>query len=59
MFFLATSGSEESQGLLDRAPTLPSKHALGHLNQRYDTPLDPSQKGKLYRKIYLIKESEA
>ncbi|XP_032423771.1 COPII coat assembly protein sec16-like isoform X2 [Xiphophorus hellerii] len=43
-FLKATSGSEESQGLLDRAPTLPSKHALGHLNQRNDTLLDPSQK---------------
>ncbi|XP_027878241.1 uncharacterized protein LOC114147804 isoform X1 [Xiphophorus couchianus] len=47
----ATSGSEESQGLLDRAPTLPSKHALGHLNQRNDTPLDPSQKDSEKNKV--------
>ncbi|XP_032423772.1 uncharacterized protein LOC116723177 isoform X3 [Xiphophorus hellerii] len=50
-FLKATSGSEESQGLLDRAPTLPSKHALGHLNQRNDTLLDPSQKDSEKNKV--------
>ncbi|PWA31437.1 hypothetical protein CCH79_00002696, partial [Gambusia affinis] len=47
-FSKATSGSEEIRVLLDRAPTLPSKHSLGHLNQGNDTPLDPFQKDEAH-----------
>ncbi|XP_043987230.1 probable elastin-binding protein EbpS isoform X2 [Gambusia affinis] len=60
-FSKATSGSEEIRVLLDRAPTLPSKHSLGHLNQGNDTPLDPFQKeqNRISRKSHLRNNDEA
>ncbi|KAK5611149.1 hypothetical protein CRENBAI_021283 [Crenichthys baileyi] len=57
----ASSDCEESRGLLDRVPTLPSKQTLSHLDQRNDDSMsDPTLQGqnKTTRKMHLRNSGE-